>query len=151
MYFPFYFKHIKIFLFTKRLLEHPSLCMAWNTFSQFIQSLIFFITTNLTVQFGYLRLEIYILLYAFYQSFKVTRHVKLIPVTCRFLLLSELPFATALLFIIYLLIYSPLYSRKDTHRKGLLKDCFHLICITSCIYLLLSLLNCIYETFVLLV
>lgn len=62
----------------------------------------------------------------------------------------NLPQPYYLLFI-YSLIYSPLYSRKDTHRMDLLKDCFHLVCITSCIYLLLSLLNCIYGTSALLV
>lgn len=98
-----------------------------------------------------MRLEIYILSYAFYQSFKMTCHVELILVTCRFLFFSELQFTTALLFIIYSLIYSPFYSREDIHRKDLLKDCFHLVCITSCIYLLLSQLNCIYETCALLV
>jgi hypothetical protein len=53
--------------------------------------------------------------------------------------------------IIYSLIYSPFYSRMVTHRKGLLMDCCHLVCIVSCVYLLPSLLSCVYEASPLLV
>lgn len=58
-----------------------------------------FIPTHMTVQFGDLSS-------AFFQSFKMSGHANLIPITSAFLFWSQLQFSAALLFAVYLFIHS---------------------------------------------
>lgn len=94
-----------------------------------------------------MRLEIYILLYAFFQSCKMTSHVKLI-LLMRISTVSRIAIYHS--FIIYYLFIHSFILYFIPERLLLGRICLWIVSIWYafpwCIYLLPSVLNCIYET-----